>query len=369
MKKNKKLLLSIVMISIFIISFMGSKGQPVENLEIPVGVGADIEKKGGFIVYKVPVEVYSFKESNKISSYVLSGESLSIGGTRADRQLKSGKRFILGLNKIFVFSEDLAKYGLNNFIDLCITNAQGNDSAQCIVCQGKAEDMLKYKVKGYESSSDYMYGMMQNLNQFNFFSTKYGVMDVIIAMDAEGRTVLLPYMGIKDGLIETTGLAIFNKDKMVGTLNIDETRVINMLKDDDVKGNLTIQKSSKKYINLYATAKNKVQCYKENGKYRFVINLNLKGEIVTNQLYDNLNSDQKQMKRFEKDMEELVEKNCNYTLHKVISEYKIDVLDLGRIAAAKYGRNIGANWNKIVSNSDIKVNVKVKVDNQGRGKY
>ncbi len=369
MKKNKKLLLLIAMILIFIISFMGSKSQPVENLEIPVGIGADIEKKGGPIVYKVPVEVYSFKESNKISSYILSGESLSIGSTRGDRQLKSGKRFILGLNKIVIFSEDAARNGLNNFMDLNINNAQGNDSAQCIVCQGKAEDMLKYKVKGYESCSDYMYGMMQNLSQFNFFSTKYGLMDVIVTMDAEGRTVLLPYIGIKQGLIETTGLAMFNKDKMVGTLNINEARVINMLKEDDVKGILTIQKSSKKYINLYATAKNKVRCYKENGKYRFVINLNLKGEIVTNQLYENLNLDQRQMKRFENDMEEFVEKNCNSTLHKIIREYKIDVLDLGRVAAAKYGRNTGANWNKIVSNSDIEVNVKVKVDGQGRGKY
>ncbi|WP_369700401.1 hypothetical protein [Clostridium estertheticum] len=45
------------------------------------------------------------------------------------------------------------------------------------------------------------------------------------------------------------------------------------------------------------------------------------------------------------------------------------MLDLGRIAVAKYGRSKGTDWDKVISNSDIKVNVKFTVDTQGRGSF
>ena len=47
-------------------------------------------------------------------------------------------------------------------------------------------------------------------------------------------------------------------------------------------------------------------------------------------------------------------------------------MELGRIAAANFGRGTGVDWNKVICNTDltnIKVNVKVKVDNMGRGDY
>ena len=59
-------------------------------------------------------------------------------------------------------------------------------------------------------------------------------------------------------------------------------------------------------------------------------------------------------------------------IEKMQSQYKIDVLDLGQVAVATYGRGTGTDWNEVVSNfdlSDIIVNVKVKVDNMGRGDY
>ena len=51
------------------------------------------------------------------------------------------------------------------------------------------------------------------------------------------------------------------------------------------------------------------------------------------------------------------------------NEYKVDCLQLGWVAAAKYGRDTGVDWDEVVSNSDIKVNVKVNVDKVGRGQY
>ena len=74
-------------------------------------------------------------------------------------------------------------------------------------------------------------------------------------------------------------------------------------------------------------------------------------------------------KKFEDDMAKQVEEMCTEFLDKMKNEYKVDCLQLGWVAAAKYGRDTGVDWDEVVSNSDIKVNVKVHVDKIGRGQY
>ena len=47
----------------------------------------------------------------------------------------------------------------------------------------------------------------------------------------------------------------------------------------------------------------------------------------------------------------------------------MDCIGLGREAAAKFGRRKNIDWDEVVSNAKIDVNVKVAVDTQGRGDY
>jgi spore germination protein len=354
---------------IMLISFIGSKGEMIENMEIPLGVGADIEKTDSFVEYKIPLLVYTSDQSNKMTGGIFTGTGRTIGKTREERQLKSGKRFILGLNRVFIFSEGNAKHGLRNLIDANLNNPDVNDRSMCVVCKGKAEDILKYKVQGYPSSPEYIWGMVKNLNQFNFFSSQYTFTDMVVRIDAEGRNLLLPYIEITDDGIKTTGLAVFKKDKMVAKTNIKEARVINILKENNVKGIFTIQRNPAKYTDLYVDSKRKIKCSREDDRYKFEITLNLRGRVTNNELYEGLSKDPKALKAYEDDVKESVEKQCNEIINKVKNEYKVDVLDLGRVAAAKFGRGKGTDWDEEISNSEIIVKAKVKVDTEGRGNY
>ena len=86
-------------------------------------------------------------------------------------------------------------------------------------------------------------------------------------------------------------------------------------------------------------------------------------------MYADMIKDINKKKEFEKDMEKSIEKQCDDFIKIMKNDYKIDCLSLGREAAAKYGRQKGIDWNEVVSSADIKVNVKVKADLQGRGDY
>jgi hypothetical protein len=68
----------------------------------------------------------------------------------------------------------------------------------------------------------------------------------------------------------------------------------------------------------------------------------------------------------------LAQDNSKLTDICLVKPSLVDVFELGRVAAANFGRGTGTDWNEVICNVDltnIKVNVNVKVDNMVRGDY
>lgn len=279
------------------------------------------------------------------------------------------KKSILGLEKVLIISENMAEYGVKDLIDILLRNTHLSGTAYAAICKDKASNILGINIKGYPSSADFIGGLIKNSVYYNFFSNEYKVMDLFYTIDSEGCNITLPYIEIKDQGIQITGMALFNKNKMVAKVNVDEYKIMNIMRENNVKGILSILKTPKEYTDYYATSKRKIYCTKEGDKYKFTIDIDLKGEIITDTLYKNLQEDPKKNDVFDNEMAEKVKKSCNDFIIKMKNEYKVDCLQLGEVAAAKYGRQTGVDWNSIVCNSDIIVNVKVNVEKTGRGDY
>lgn len=369
-KGVKNIIIKISIVLIFLWSFIGNEGQLIEDLAIPIGIGYDLEKRSkGDVYYSIPIATYINDPSGQIKSEVIIGKAKNIGETRENRQLKSEKSFLLGLEKMLIISESCAQYGINNIIDILLSSPQVNDNAIMVVCKGKAEDILKYKIEGYSNAAEYMNSLIINSKYYNFFTGEYNFINSITRVSSEGRNLVLPYVEIKENLPQITGAAIFKGDIMIDKVDLQQARILNLLRKDSGNGIFTIKKGFKRYIDYETKVKRKVKCYKQGEKYKFIINLNMNGTIASNELYSNFNKDPKVQKEFIKDMENSIEKTCQDFINSYKSQYKVDFLSLGKYAAAKYGRHTGVDWNKVVSESDIYVNVKVKVNAEGRGEY
>lgn len=383
--KNKKMV-TILLLTLFLFVYTEeSKVSPVEELNIASGYGYDIVKElNGNVQYSIPFSVYEFKKEGKSytggrsgkgisteisaqSSNIIESKASSIGQTREDRQLNSSKSIIIGTEKINIISEEAASFGILNLVNILFANAKINDRGIFSVCSGKAEDILAFKVEGYSSSADYMEGMIKNATNYNFLSAEYTLLNIYVALDSEGRNLVLPYLEIKDKNIEFTGLALFKGHKMAYVLPMEESKIMNVLREKNGKGILSLQEGPDKYINYDAMVKRKVKCIKREGKYEFIIDLDFQGDIKENTLYKDMKKENES--EFEKLMGKKIEKMCYDFLDKMKNSYKIDCLNLGMYAAAKYGRETGVDWNKEVSKADIKVNIKVKIDMMGRGQY
>ncbi|MGV8984201.1 Ger(x)C family spore germination C-terminal domain-containing protein [Clostridium sp.] len=384
--KKKKLIVEVLVMLIISIYVEKLQVSSMEEQNIISGIGFDIIKEiDGNVRYSIPFSIYDFNKKgkggikkagkkamkagtiNEQSSVMLKSMANNIGETREVRQLESGKNFTVGTEKIAIIGEHQASYGILNVVNILFYNPNINDRDVFAVCKGKAEDILSFRVEGYPSSADYMEGMVRNGTDYNFLYSEYSLMNIYVTLDSEGKNLVLPYLEIKDKDISFTGMALFKGEKMAYVLPMGESKIMNILREKSGKGLLSLQEGQDKYINYDTTVKRKVKCNKIGGKYEFIIDLDFQGDIIANTLYKDMK--QENESEFEKLMGKKIEKMCYDFLDKMKNIYKIDCLNLGMNAVAKYGRETGVDWNEEVSNADIKVNVKVKIDKMGIGQY
>lgn len=369
MKRYSLLIISISCVIIYLI-FNSSEGNlAIEKVDVCSGLSFDLIKSSPVTEYNLAASAYTFKKKDEISTVILEGIGKNIPETRSTRQTIASKEFLLGLQKVFIFSEAVATYGINPIADIMFSNQQMNDATWMVVCKDKALDMLKFKVEDAVSSSDHIDGMMDSCTEQNFMSNDYKVVDMYARIDSEGRGLVLPYIEILNNKITLTGMAVFKKDKMVAKLPMKEAIYMNILREDKVKGILTLQKDSKSLISNYGKSKRKVHCEKINGKYKFTIDIEFKGNVISNTMYKDFMINPKTVEKYSHELEEQTKKSCDEFIDKMQNQYKVDCLELGRDAAAAFGRNPKTDWDNVVCNADIIVNVKVKVDNLGRGEF
>ncbi|WP_446897195.1 Ger(x)C family spore germination protein [Clostridium sp. LBM24168] len=377
MKKNKFLIIIAMMALIFSFFMAGIKSSDtVEELEIVAGIGSDIEyKTPDLVLYNIPLSTYVFGEmgengeNTRISSTIRKGVGKTPGETRENRQSISDKKSILGFEKVYVISESTAVYGIEPIMDVLFKNPQLNDTGYFVICKGKAEDMLSHKVKGYPSSSDFIEGLLKNEFNYSFFPKDTKITDLYTSLYVEGVNPVVPYIEICDNKIKVSGMALFKDANMVAKSNFNDSKWLNLMRNDRSFGIVTLQKTSKNYTDFYADSSKKVHVDKVDGKLHFTIELKLKGNIITNTYFKDLSTNKKTRKLFEKEIGEIVRKNCYLIINKMKMEYKTDCMGLGRYAVAKYGRWSGTDWNKEVLDSSIDVDVKVSVEGCGRGAF
>lgn len=342
-----------------------------EELDIPAGIGYDFQTKIDNIrYYKIPISAYIFKSNNTITSIVHEGKGETLLKTRQYRQRGSNRKFLLGNEKVYLISEKSAYDGVNEIVNLLFFNPLANPQAFTLVCSGNPKDILNYKVEGYPNSADYIYGLIKNSPQYNFFPVKAYTTNInYYQLKSEGKSLVLPYIEAKKDGIKITGMVIFKGDKMKKKIGVDEMQTLSMLREKKSKGIISIQKSYNNFAEMDCYITKKVECYKEKNKYKFVIKLDIKGDMI------NFKSCKKELcskegkDRIEKEFEQKIYKESYEFINKMQNEYKIDLLNLGSVAAAEYGRHTGVNWDDVVSNSEIEVDVNMRLIRGSRGAF
>lgn len=371
MKTKKVFIVPLFFLSVYVFLLYKNVSIPIESISIPSISVIDTKNVSNELYYIIDTLTYNYKQNSTIKKVNPSVDAITPGEARHNYNLKSKGYLFPGLQKVLLFGENICYSGIDTFITMVFSTSTYNDTSQCAVITIPGKTFLDVNLPGNDDIAEFTEGLLKNCKYDNFFSDNYKLMDVYYYLANEGYNLCLPHIRIEDSQPSIDGMVIFKKDKIAKLLDLNESKIMNLLRESDVVGNIYLKDSNTEILDCTLLSKRKVYCDKIDDKYFFTIKLSARGEVYSNSIYDKLSEDQASIDEVERRIEEKLIAKCNGFIHQMQNNYKVDCLNLGKHILAKEGFNKDDNidYNELVCNSEIKVVVDLLIETFGRGDF
>jgi len=265
----------LVVIAAMVLFFLGRvEKEIVDDVNITTAIGFDQvseDKIKGTAV--IPV----FKGNDEIQNETFIGESTIAKEVFNSLQKISADPLVTGGIKIALYGEEVARKGINEYVDSLIRDASVGSKILLAVVDGKAEDILKGNL-GNRGTGVYLQTLIQHnidrrdLPQSNLhtFLTRYF---------EQGMDSYLPYVKLEGNKVEIKGLAIFKDEKMVDIVSPENMFFFKAMVANFSEGSHTVYL---KDINEYAAikrivSKRQIKVDDVNGDPKVTVHIYLQG--------------------------------------------------------------------------------------------
>lgn len=229
-----KRVLTLFVLLIYILTLTGCwDARELDTLSIVAGVGIDTAPQQGEYVFTMQIGKAQKTTSGKNSStqnepyLVLEATDKTMLLAMEQLRLKSSRELFLHPNQVVIFGKDMAAQGIGPVMDMFIRDHESRLEVWVLVADGTAKDVLAVDAKLEPIPAAGIARMMVNASGISkYYGTK--MIELVSRLADKGTSSIIPIISTveEDGnlLLSLSGSAVFNNDKMVGQLNIDETR-------------------------------------------------------------------------------------------------------------------------------------------------
>jgi spore germination protein KC len=383
-KVNKKLLF---LIPIFFLLTGCWNYQELNSLAISTAMAIDKDDEG----YEVSILIANSKKSQVSSKegesqtvvYSAKGETLSDALKNID--LENPRQTYIGHLSVIIISEDVAKEGLMNTLDLLLRYSESTKRFYIAIAhEYKAKEIIKIispletfpsqtiSTNIKSSSESQAVSVAITFSKFIENLLKVGISPILptitIEGDAEeGTSEKSLEQASPDAILKLSTLAIFKDDKLIGYATKDESRGINLMAG---KINAMIVKyecDSNYLVSSLSELNTEIKIDFENDLPIATIYIEGNGDITEN----NCN-----LKLTDKDVIEKIQKGINNEIKRLINkglkllqeDYKSDVIGFGNLIYKKnpnYFKNIN-NWDEDeFPNLEVKIKTNINLSTKG----
>ncbi|WP_068676947.1 Ger(x)C family spore germination protein [Oceanobacillus sp. Castelsardo] len=334
----------------------GAKFEMTEQFVVPAGLGTPTEAGGGKAYRNLSGAGETLQE---INGYI---------GRQANRVVN-----IEHLDFVIISREVAEKEGsFGNVMDVFLRLPDMRRGILLAIADGKASDFLEIEPEQVKIPSQYISELTENKRS----SITIGPISMgnIQELMLDDRSFMIPLLSIlKENSVEYDGFAVFlgYTDQMVGILEGDEARGVNFIIGKNQGGTITTEIAGDQVSFLILKGKSKVQLKnKDKDGLRFHVNIGLEAQVAEYTGSRDLDTE-KEVKRFEKVLNEEVKKNVEDAISLVKDEYKVDVLSLHdhlRMYHYDLWKEVEDNWDhgeNYFSKSDITIDVKSALSRPG----
>lgn len=352
---------------------MGAK-QEVEKLGLVLAIGYDLTPENK---YKLTFQVLNpEKESLQTMSSYKSGQQNPTdvivfsceGDTPYDAvshlSTDYGRNLFLGHSECLVIGKELAQSGISIATDTIFRGQQARPDNVLLLAKGEASDILRFEPIDEKIPADSIKNLLK-AQSLRGYSPIVSRLDFINALSSKTASPILGVIDInrdfnKENTFDLSGTGVFKKDKLIGYMDINETRGMQWIKGKVKDGTITTTNVDGSKITFFLlTAASKIKPEVENDKVTIKVNINLESDILEMQSNLDPMKNPKVMDDLAELQSEAVKREVKLALNAAQNKFDADIFDFGSLVHKKYPKS----WSKLEKNWDnIFPNIKVEVD-------
>lgn len=337
------------------------------------GIAIDVGQQGK--KYHVSAETIVVS-GDEITTDVIETDGNTVFETLRDFIGVSSKKLYFGHCKVIFISEEVAKEGIGEILDLAIRDqearidmdiiiAKGCDAKDLIMTEGVFSPIVSYKANDLFSTPEKTMGDAPALDVYKIFNDIYtdSVSAVIPAFE------LTNVEDKKD--IKLCGTGVFKNDKLIGYLDKYESRSLSIIGNKLREGLLTYESKEKEdsFVS-YEIMNNKSKTsleFEENNKISVNVSTETKvnvGEIGIEADFMKTEDVEKTRQKLESQMEE----DLYELIDKAQSDLNCDIFGIGREIYRNYPHQwekYKENWEETFKTLDFNVDCKVEINSSG----
>lgn len=360
--------------------------QELNSLAISTAMAIDKAEDG----YEVSILIANSKK-NQVSSkegesqtIVYSAKGKTISDALKNIDLENPRQIYIGHLAVIVISEEVAKEGLLNSIDLLLRSSESTKRFYVAIAKDdKAKDVIKIISPLESFPSQAISTNIRSSSESQAISSAITYSKFVEDLIEKGVEPILPTVTIEgdkkdgskssslqkstpDALIKLGPIAVFKKDKLVGYATKDESRGINLILGKIKELNVEYKCDGEYLVTRVTEVKTSVDVKLKNKKPVVNITVQGEGDITENGCDLNL-VDPKVIDKIEKNINKELKKHIKKGLKVSQEDFKTDILGFGNKFYRNYPKYYKSikNWNKDVfptidSNIKVKINVITK---------
>jgi spore germination protein KC len=173
----------------------------------------------------------------KPPNYILSAEGRDVAEALYTMKRKSAEDIEFGHAKIFIFSAELAKQGLGTSLDLFMRRAEFQPVSWLGITQGSVKSILEIIPEDPETVADSLADIFSQAGSETFEVLPIYMYE-FYSMSAEpGQSpyIMMIKKDDENNKVAVANLAIFKKDRMVGILIAEETKILQLLQKNRLR--------------------------------------------------------------------------------------------------------------------------------------
>lgn len=284
-------------------------------------------------------------------------------------QAEMPREIFWGSCRIFIFSEAVAKDGIQEHLDFLLRHPEPRERAFVFVSKGKAKKILDIKANLERYSAEVLREIANKGHGLGV--TMQDLDEMLISKE---RSAVLPYLKIikekSDGKASKyavlNGTVLFKRDRMVGTMSESTTRGLLWLKNKLKDYTVTFQ-LEKGDVSVYpVSTKVRMTPKIRNGEWKMIVSITTKGTVIQNTT--NMNLDDPKMER---KMEQAFQKRVENRIREAIKEAQdmnVDVVEYGKEFYRKYPKQwkkVEDRWEEVFPEVKTEIHVEAHIRRQG----